>query len=94
MADMQAELSRAGEYVGVVILTEDGVTVEFEDTVQRDEVERAFRKAGPYEPVAGSSQGEVHWQEFSQFGGRRWFEKVLRGLVPEGYTFETTKTDE
>ena len=94
MADMQAELSRAGEYVGVVILTEDGVTVEFEDTVQRDEVERAFRKAGPYEPVTGSSHGEVHWQEFSQFGGRRWFEKVLRGLAPEGYTFETTKTDE
>ena len=92
---MQAELSRAGEYVGVVALTEDGVTIELEDTAQREQVERAFREAGPYESVAGYEEpGEVHWQEFSQFGGRRWFEKVLRGLVPEGYTFETTKTDE
>ena len=94
MADMQAELSRAGEYVGVVTLTEDGVRVALEDTVRRDEVERAFRKAGPHESLAGYGQGEVHWQEFSQFGGRRWFEKVLRGLGSEGYTFETTKTDE
>jgi len=91
---MQAELSRAGEYVGVVMLVEDGVLVELEDPAHREEVERAFRDAGPIEYVAGYGEpGEVHWEEFSHWGDRVWFEKVLRGLVSEGYAFHVTKTD-
>ena len=90
---MQAELWRAGEYVGVVILTEDGVTVDLEDPAQQEQVERVFREAGPTAYDAGYGEGEVHWQKFSQFGDRRWFEKVLRRLGPMGYAFEAIKTD-
>jgi hypothetical protein len=93
MLNMEAELSWAGEYVGVVILNEDGVTVSLEDPAQQEQVEREFRDAGPIEYAAGYGEGEVHWLEFSRFGGRRWFEKVLRRLDTLGYTSEVTKTD-
>jgi hypothetical protein len=93
MLNMEAELSWAGEYVGVVILNEDGVTVSLEDPAQQEQVEREFRDAGPIEYAAGYREGEVHWLEFSRFGGRRWFEKVLRRLDTLGYTSEVTKTD-
>jgi hypothetical protein len=91
---MQAELARAGDYVGVVILTEDGVKVDLEDPAQQEQVERAFRDAGPVEYAPGHGErGEVHWEEFSHFGDRVWFEKVLRSLGSAGYSFHTTKTD-
>ena len=93
MLNMEAELSWAGEYVGVVILNEDGVTVSLEDPAQQEQVEREFRDAGPIEYAAGYGEGEVHWLEFSRFGGRRWFEKVLRRLDTLGYTSEVAKTD-
>jgi hypothetical protein len=35
----------------------------------------------------------VHWEEFSHFGDRPWFETVLRSLASEGYDFHLTKTD-
>jgi hypothetical protein len=88
---MQAELSRAGKYVGVALLTEDGVTVELEDLAQKEEVERVFRDASATdESAAGGS--EEPWLEFSRLD-RRWFEEALRSLGPKGYTFEMTKTD-
>ncbi len=93
MLNVEAELSWAGEYVGVVILNEDGVTVSLEDPAHQEQVEREFRQAGPVEYAAGSGEGELHWLEFSKFGGRRWFEKVLRRLDTLGYTSEETKTD-
>jgi hypothetical protein len=93
MLNMQAELSWAGEYVGVVILKEDGVTVTLEDPAQQEQVEREFREAGPVGYAAGTGAGELRWPEFSTFGGRRWFEKVLRRLDTLGYTSEETKTD-
>jgi hypothetical protein len=91
---MQAELSRAGEYVGVVILTEDGVTVDLEDPAQQDHVERVFREAGPVEQLVGRGEpGEIHWQDSSLFADRMWFEEVLGTLASEGYDFHLTKTD-
>jgi hypothetical protein len=91
---MQAELSRAGKYVGVVILTKNGVTVDIEDPSQGELVERVFRDAGPVEYGSGYGEpGEIQWQEFSRFGDRQWFEKVLRSLGSRGYTFEAIKTD-
>lgn len=90
---MQAELSRDGEYVGVVTLAEDGVTVELEDHVQQGQVERIFQEAAPGEYPVEHREGELHWRDFSQFGDRRWFEYVLRRLGVEGFTYETTKTD-
>ena len=94
MPVMQAELSRAGEYLGVVILAEDGVTIDLEDPVQQEHVESVFRAAGPITRAAGYGEpGEVHWEEFSHFGDRTWFEKVLGTLASEGYDFHLTKTD-
>jgi hypothetical protein len=93
MLDMEAELSWAGEYVGVVILNEDGVTVSLVDPAHQEQVEREFREAGPVEHAPGNREGEVRWLDFSNFGGRRWFEKVLRRLDTLGYTWEETKTD-
>lgn len=90
---MEAELSRAGEYVGVVVLSEDGVSIDLEDPAHREQVEQVFREAGPHELLAGYAEGELHWRDFSLFGDHRWFERVLRSLGPLGYTFETTKTD-
>jgi hypothetical protein len=80
---MQAELSRAGEFVGVVTLTEDGVTVDLESPDQQEYVEKLFRKARPITPLVESSQDH----------DRRWFEKVLGDLASEGYDFHLTKTD-
>jgi len=60
---------------------------------RQEQVEREFREAGPIEYAAGYGEGELHWLEFSKFGGRRWFEKVLRRLDTLGYTSEVTKTD-
>jgi hypothetical protein len=90
---MEAELSWAGEYVGVVILNEDGVTVSLVDPAHQEQVEREFREAGPIEHAPEHGEGEVRWLDFSSFGGRRWFEKVLRRLDTLGYTSEETKTD-
>ncbi|MGZ5294081.1 MAG: hypothetical protein ACXWZU_03355 [Actinomycetota bacterium] len=91
---MQAELARAGDYVGVVTLTEDGVKVDLEDPALQEQVVRAFRDAGPVEYAAGHGErGDVRWEEFSHFGDRVWFEKVLRSLDSAGYSFHTTKTD-
>jgi hypothetical protein len=89
---MQAELSRAGEYVGVALLTEDGVTVDLEDPAQKEEVERVFRDASAIDESA-AGETEEPLLEFSHLGDRRWFEEVLRSLGPKGYTFEMTKTD-
>ena len=36
---MQAELARADDYVGVVMLTEDGVKVDLEDPALQEQVE-------------------------------------------------------
>lgn len=91
---MQAEISRAGEYVGVVILTEDGVKIDLEAPDQQEHVETVFRGAGPLTntPEYGTS-GEMRWEGFSDFGDRSWFEKVLGGLASAGYDFQLTKTD-
>ena len=95
MRGMQAELSRAGEFVGIVILTEDGkVTIDLENPAQQEEVEREFRDAGPLEYAAGYVEADYPWQESSHFGNRQWFEKVLRSLGSRGYTFHLTKTDD
>ncbi len=92
---MQAELSRQGKYVGVVILNENGtVTVDLEDPAQQEEVEREFRDAGPLEYAAGYVEADYPWQESSLFGNRQWFEKVLRSLGSRGYAFHLTKTDD
>jgi hypothetical protein len=92
---MQAELTRAGVYVGVVILNEDGtVTAGLEDPAEKEHVEWVFREAGPLEYSAGYVEAEDPWQESSQFGNRQWFEKVLSGLGSQGYTFHLTKTDD
>jgi hypothetical protein len=94
MPVVQAELSRAGEYVGVVTLTEDGVMVELEDPVQQDHVELVFREAGPVEQFVGRGEpGEIQWRDSSHFADRMWFEKVLESLASEGYDFHLTKTD-
>ena len=94
MPVMEAELSWAGEYVGVVILNEDGVTVSLKVTpLTRKRSSGSSREAGPIEYAAGYGEGELHWLDFSKFGGRRWFEKTLRRLDTLGYTSEVTKTD-
>lgn len=91
---MQAELTRAGGFVGVAILTEDGVKVALEDPALQEQVERAFRAAGPLGYAADLGEGgDLRWETFSVFGDRGWFEEVLRSLESEGYSFHITKTD-
>ena len=69
--------------MGVVILTEDGVKVALEDPALQEQIERAFRDAGPVGYAARHGErGELRWETFSNFGDRGWFEEVLRSLDP------------
>jgi hypothetical protein len=85
---MQAELSRADEYAGVVILLPDdaGVNVDMFDPVEQEQIEHAFREAGPSSTVAGYGG----WEELSRYGDPVWFENVLRSLEALGYTYKVT----
>lgn len=90
---MQAELSREGEYVGVVILLPDeaGVTVDMFDPVQQEQVERVFREAGPSTTVAGFGA----WEELTRYGDPVWFERVLsREIKAAGYEYTINRNDE
>jgi hypothetical protein len=88
---MQAELSVAGEYIGLVRLNSEGVTTfDMFDPVQQEQVERAFRQTAPIEYAAGY---EGDWDKFTHSGDRVWFEKFLRSLSSEGYEYKLTTVE-
>jgi Protein of unknown function (DUF3618) len=93
MPVMRAELSREGQYAGVVFLLPDkaGVNVDMSDPELQEQVERAFRESGPRASDAGSTPG---WEELTRYGDPVWFEEVLSALQADGYAYSIDRVDE
>ena len=87
---LQAELSVADEYVGVVRLSSGLTTFDMFDSVQQEQVERIFRETAPIEYAAGY---EGDRDKLTHSGDRVWFEKVLRSLSSAGYLYKLTTVE-
>jgi hypothetical protein len=93
MESLRAELSREGEYLGVVILSSDErITVDMFDPTQQEQVERVFREVGPKKSFGGYGG---NMEEHTRYGDAVWFEWVLsNSLKSEGYEYTITKIPE
>ncbi len=94
MKTRTVELSREGEYAGVLVLTDGAPIPDMFDPALKEEVERVIQETGTVEVIAAYRVPGVPPPATPHYHDERWLQEVFSNLEKKGYTLKITERED